>query len=363
MPKKPLLLSIAPVSGALLLVLLVGGCRSNDSHVRESRQASAVPLLPQTKVRVEARTADVHLVPSPDDTLRIVTYRRVQSMSERSTEALDNQIRVTMERAGDELILRVREPERGRSRVTVSAGPWRLRRSVEIELTVAVPARATVHVEIERGDIEARDLTQAVTLKTTTGDMDLASLSGEVRCESTSGDIVIKQVRAPVTVRVTSGDVDADEIDSPLTVRATSGDVKATRVRGTVRIETSTGDVEVNEASGTVTVWTSSGDATLDARPDTLSAQTASGDIEARASGTPRYVLLKSSSGTVGLELPPNVGGNLDLQTATGAMSVTSAIDVKSMSRNRLTGSLGGTGTVEVRTSSGDISLSVAGAE
>lgn len=361
MPMNRAQSTLLPV--ALLATLLLGGCSSREPYVRETRQASAVPLPPQSRLRVETRSADIQLVPSPDDTVRVVTYRRVQSMSQRSMEALDGQVRVTMERSGDELVLRVREPERGRSRVTVRAGPWRLRRGIEIELTVAVPARAQVAVETERGDVEARDLTQPVTVRTTTGDVDLTALSGEVRIESTSGDVVLKRMAAAVTIRVTSGDVDADEVKSPLTVRATSGDVKASQIDGTLRIETSTGDVEVLESRGTVSVWTSSGDATIDTAPDSLSAQTASGDIEARVTGPPRHVLLKSSSGTVNLELPPNAGGDLDLQTATGAMSVTSAIDVKSMSRNRLTGSLGGRGSVEVRTSSGDITLSVAGAD
>ena len=50
------------------LACLTAGCgESRDSHVREDRIASALPLAPQTSLRIETRTADIHLVPSPDD--------------------------------------------------------------------------------------------------------------------------------------------------------------------------------------------------------------------------------------------------------------------------------------------------------
>jgi len=139
--------------------------------VREDRVASVLPLGPQTALRIETRTADVRLVPSPDDTVRVLTVKRVQSMSERSVDALWSQIKVTVERKGSDLILRVREPERGTSHVTVEAGPWRLRRRIEVELTIGVPAGKPVYVLTERGDIEAHDLKQqALTLDLYSGD-------------------------------------------------------------------------------------------------------------------------------------------------------------------------------------------------
>ena len=50
-------------------------------------------------------------------------------------------------------------------------------------------------------------------------------------------------------------------------------------------------------------------------------------------------------------------GGVLDLQTASGTIQVKSAVAVETMNRNRLSGRLGGSGAVAVRTSSGDITL------
>jgi DUF4097 and DUF4098 domain-containing protein YvlB len=346
------------------MACLAAGCGgSRDSHFREDRIASALPLAPQTALRIETRTADVHLVSSPDDTIRVLTVKRVQSMSARSVDALWKQIRVTVERTGDELVLRVREPERGTSHVTVQAGPWRLRRRVEIELTVAVPLGRPVTFVTERGDVDARDLKQSVSLELASGDAQLTDLEGgDLRVQTTSGDVTVQRVREPVTVRTTSGDVDATDLAGPVTVRATSGDVSIHRVRGRIAIETSTGDADVVDGDGNVLVTTSAGDATVRARVDSLLIETSSGDQDIALAGPPRYVSLKSSSGGIELALPKGSGGSLDVQTATGAMSIANAVRIGTMTRNHLTGDLGGGGLTVIRTSSGDIRLSASAA-
>jgi DUF4097 and DUF4098 domain-containing protein YvlB len=352
-----------PATGLLLaaaaaLVLGTTGCRDGRrDSVHEESTASAVPLGEQSVVRIETRSADVHLVQSPDDTVRVLFYRRIQSVSARSVEALAAQIKVTMERSGDQLVFRVREPERSGTRVSVDAGPWRFRRSTEVELTVAVPARARIECETARGDYDAVGLSQPIRLVATAGDIELSQLTGPASVQTTSGDVTLRDLGQPATVRVTAGDVDAVDV-SALTIRATSGDVVARGVTGGIRLETSTGDASVSDVSGTVMISTSAGEVELtNAAADSCVLETASGDIDAELTAAPRHVQVRSSSGSVALRLPQGSGGTLDLQTATGTLSVKSAVDVETMNRNRLTGRLGGGGTVAVRTSSGDITL------
>jgi hypothetical protein len=355
--------TLVPSAGLLLLAglaLVTTGCRDRRAtHVREDRVASAVPLSPQISLRIETRTANVHLVASPDDTVRVLTVKRVQSMSERSVDALWKEIRVTVERTGEEMILRVREPERGTSRVTVEAGPWRVRRHVEIEVTVAVPPGRPVTLVTERGDVDAHELKQSLTLDLYGGDAHLYDLDGgELRVTATSGDVTIQRVRQPISVRTTSGDVEAEDLTGPVAIRATSGDVTLTRLAGRLAVETSTGDVQVDGANGNTLISTSSGDATLRAQGDSVVIETSSGDQDIDVVGAPKLVSLRSASGGIELMLPRSTGGALDVQTASGAMSVASAIKVGTMTRNHLTGDLGGAGRTLVRSSSGDIHVS-----
>jgi hypothetical protein len=355
--------SLVPPAGLLLLAgltLVATGCRDRRAtHVREDRVAHAVALAPQSALRIETRTADVHLVPSPDDTIRVLTVKRVQSMSQRSIDALWKEIRVTVERAGDELILRVREPERGTTRVTVEAGPWRIRRHVEIEVTIAVPPGRAITLVTERGDIDAHDLRQPLTLDLYGGDAHLYDLDGgELRVTATSGDVTIQRVRQPISVRTTSGDVEAEDLTGPVAIRATSGDVSVSRLAGRVAIETSTGDVDADGVNGNALISTSSGDATLRVEGDSVLVETSSGDQDIDVVGAPKLVSLRSASGGIEVMLPRSTGGALDVQTASGAMSVASAIKVGTMTRNHLTGDLGGAGRTQVRSSSGDIHVS-----
>ncbi len=358
-PLQPPFLAPAGVLALLALGVAGVGCYdgSRDS-VREVRTASAVGMAGQEGLRIETRSADVHLIQSPDDTLRVVTTRRVQAGTARSVEALLAQIKVTMERQGDLLVLRVREPEQGRTRVSVDAGPWRTRRSIEIELTIAVPSRVRVEGETTRGGFDAVGLAQALSLLSTSGDIKLSQLLGPARVQTTSGDVTLRDLAQGATVRVTAGDVDAVEVAGPLTIRATSGDLSAQQAHGGVRFETSTGDVEVHGVEGSVMVSTSAGDVDVSAAAaDSCVIETASGDIAVGLVRAPRVVQVRSSSGSVRIDLPPGVGGALDLQTASGAIQVKSAIAVETMNRNRLSGRLGGSGAVAVRTSSGDITL------
>jgi putative adhesin len=348
-----------PAAALVLAALVVAGAGCVDSRdsVREVRTASALDLAGVNSLRVETRSADVHFVQSQDDTLRVVTTRRVQARRERTVEDLLSQIKVTMEHQGDQLVLRVREPERGRTHISVDAGPWRYRRAIEIDLTIAVPARVRIEGETSRGDFDAVGLAQAISLVSTSGDIELSQMTGESRVQSTSGDITLRDL-AQAVVRVTAGDLDAVEVKGPLTVRATSGDLSAQQIHGNLRLETSTGDVEVHGVEGSVFISTSAGEVEVTAADcDSCVIETASGDITARVVSAPRLVQVRSSSGSVDLDLPPGAGGTLDLQTASGSMQVKSAVNVETMNRNRLSGRLGGSGTVAVRTSSGDITL------
>ncbi len=347
-----------PALVALALVVAITGCDPDDrrSSVVERREASVVALAPQKSIRISTRSADVRVIQSADDSLRVLTEKRVQSISERSAENLMSEIRVTMERDGDALVLRVREPERG-DRVNVRVGAWKARRSVDITLTVAVPHGVPVHYETQRGDLEIEDVDVPLTLQSTSGDMELTNVRGTTHARSTSGDVVIREAAGAVTVQATSGDVSAVGVTGPLTVRATSGDVKASQVSGMIRVETSSGDVEVLDVAGGAQITTSTGDVTARVGGDSLVVETSSGEIDTRALGAPSVTRLRSSSGDILLKIKPNVGGQLEVETASGGMKVRNPLQVESMDRNRLTGRLGGTGVVMIRTSSGNITV------
>jgi hypothetical protein len=116
------------------------------------------------------------------------------------------------------------------------------------ELEVEVPKRATVVIETESGEIDARDL------------------AGEQQYHSASGEVTLRSVSGRVTVEVVSGDVEMTAVDvTALAIQSVSGDVdvKAETLEA-LESQTTSGDMDIAgrlAGSGPFTIETVSGDA------------------------------------------------------------------------------------------------------
>jgi DUF4097 and DUF4098 domain-containing protein YvlB len=328
--------------------------------VREERILSSLALAPQTGLVIEAHGADVKLVTSPDDSVRVVTWKRVQGFSQRSVDALWSELRVTMERSGQALMLRVYTPRRGTEQVTVNFGPYRYRHAVEMLLTVSVPAGRDVTVHTDNGDVTAFALKSDLTLGTRSGDVHLVEQAGGATLETVSGDVKLVSVTGVVRLHTRSGDVVADSLLAGADIHTASGDVSVTRSLGPFGIETGSGEVHLKTSRGDASLRTSSGDIEYFASSDTLLTESTSGDQTLDLATAPRRVASQSTSGDIELALPASSGGQLDVETSSGAIAVTSPLKVDSASRKHLAGSLGGPGSTWVHTSSGDIKVSSA---
>jgi len=351
------------IAAGAALVALAGCMPETPMHVREERLKSSLLLSPQTALVLESHAADVRFVASPDDSIRVLTWKRVQGFSRRSTDALWDAIRVTVERTGPALVLRVYEPPHGNEHVTVMFGPYRYRRAVELQLTIAVPKGRTVTLHGDNGDITAFGLTSDLTAQTRSGDVQLTEAAGAANIETSSGDVKLSLVEGPVRLRTRSGDVQADSLLAGADMVTTSGDVTVTRSVGPFGIETSSGELHLKTSRGNANLRTGSGDIELFADADTLVAESTSGDQTLDLERAPRRVSAQAGSGDVELRLPGGSGGQLDVETSSGTISVTSPLRVGSMSRRHLAGDLGGPGATWLHTSSGDITVTAAHAQ
>jgi len=200
-------------------------------------------------------------------------------------------------------------------------------------------------------------------------------LTGSQRLESTSGDIEIGTALGPVLASTTSGDLNADALGRAR-LNTASGDVQVSRARGPLSVTTSSGDVTVRLAEDSLTVATASGDVDVESRggatwvrstSGTLTVhatgraevETASGDVELVLDPPVTTADVSTVTGDVSLRLGGRVGGRLDLETTNGTLDVEAPLDVRSVSRQRLTGVVrGGHAPVIVRSASGDIHVS-----
>ncbi len=353
-----------PSAGGLIAVAAIAGLAGlagcdvpREGARREERLASVLPLAPQTSITVETHAVDVKFIASPDDSVRIVTWKRVIGFRKSSVDAIWSQMRVTMERTGNQLVLRTYEPERRIEHVTMNFGPYRYGRGIDFVLTIAVPKGHAVTLRGDRGDVTAFGLASDLTLDQHAGDARIAEHVGKVDIETSSGDVQLDAVSGAAHVRTHSGDVTADSLGAGADIHCASGGVSVTRSRGAFAIETTSGDVKLKASTGSANVRTGAGDIELFAQLDSLETESTSGDQTLDLAGAPRHVSAQSSSGDVVLRLPPGAGGQLEIGTSSGAISVKSPVKVAGMSRVELTGDLGGAGSTWIHTSSGDVTV------
>jgi hypothetical protein len=128
-------------------------------------------------------------------------------------------------------------------------------------------------------------------------------------------------------------------------IRTVSGDIDAERVSGLARVHSASGDVDLG-AAGTAKAQTTSGDVAIGQVGD-VSVRTASGDVRIDTA-TGREVDVKSSSGDIGVGVPPGMGVYLDLSSVSG--TVTSELDPAEDAG-------GPEMTLECRTISGDVTV------
>lgn len=155
-----------------------------------------------------------------------------------------------------------------------------------------------------------------------------------------SGDLEITGMAGAVTVEATSGEVVLREIEGGATVRTTSGDQHLANVRGELRLESISGAIEAQGVTGLREARTSSGAIFLDGR--------FAGDAR-----------VETSSGEVEIRFAPESSVAVDVLTSSGSVAYEGlALDNLQAGRRTLSGSMGGgNGLLQIRASSGDVTL------
>ena len=134
-----------------------------------------------------------------------------------------------------------------------------------------VPRGATVMLEARSGDMEVADVSEA-RIKTLSGDLDIRRVSKVVEASSISGDVFLKDSGGRVRLLAISGDVEAVNIRTAeasdyFTAKSTSGDVSLEQVaHAHVEAGSTSGDISMAgplARGGNYDLKTTTGDVTL----------------------------------------------------------------------------------------------------
>ena len=138
-----------------------------------------------------------------------------------------------------------------------------------------------------------------------------------------SGETVITGVKGEIEAQSQSGDISVIDANDRLSIETLSGNIEVDRVTGAVRLAAASGEVQLSAATGDVEVETISGEITLTGiRSKFVRTETTSGDVEFDGIIDPagRYEF-RSHSGDVRVELPPNAGAAVDVETFSGSIN------------------------------------------
>ncbi len=305
--------------GALLLVVggsrladAIGGLGHSSHDPAPARPASDDVLFDETFTVREGAALAVDLG-SEDVVVRTVSGNRARVRVEgRGRDAADEfrRRRFTARAVGGGLDVRTDPPR----------GSWSMgRRNAQFTVTVEVPRRFDVDVDLGSGDVR------------------VASLNGNLRLDTGSGDVQV------------------DDVDGRQLVFDTgSGDVRAGRLKGQVEIDTGSGDVEVDRVEGRLAVDTGSGDVAVGLADGEVEADTGSGDVEIAVAGSDD-VEVETGSGRATVRVPQRSGWTVDLDG--GSVEIDRALDFQGrQGRRQAQGRIGGGGAqLDIDTGSGAI--------
>jgi DUF4097 and DUF4098 domain-containing protein YvlB len=194
---------------------------------------------------------------------------------------------------------------------------------------------------------------------TGSGSQRIGDIRGPVEASSGSGSLSLGNIGGSVEASAGSGSIEVDSVGGALDVSTGSGRIRAGGVAGAIESSSGSGSVEIEQtAPGDVEIETGSGSVRVSGVRGALRVKTGSGSI--RASGEPTGDWrLRASSGTVTLQVPEDVGFELDAHTSSGSIESDHPITlVGRLSKRELRGTVRGGGPlVEVSTSSGSVRI------
>jgi hypothetical protein len=211
------------------------------------------------------------------------------------------------------------------------------------DLVIEVPAGKDVAVNVAVGGMEARGVQSDLSLHTGSGSVDAADITGGLSVDTGSGSATVAGVRGNVTVDTGSGSVSVREVDGDaVTIDTGSGGVRGGGVRArSLSVDTGSGSIELDGVSA----------------PE-VALDTGSGSVDVVLLRDVDSLDVDTGSGSVTITAPPDLGGMVDLDTGSGGIDMDFAVQVRSVRRDHVQGTLGdGRGTITIETGSGGIHL------
>jgi DUF4097 and DUF4098 domain-containing protein YvlB len=320
-----------------ILLLIASFCAAEDFTVEtidKSFQTSGRP-------NITSKNMDGHTVfiAGPDGEIKIHAVKEVRYVkNKKDAEKEAARVPIRIQQIGPNVEIIADYP----SNWGIHIGK---RPQVLVHFEVTAPAGSDIDARLADGKMDIDGFNGNLILKVSDGDLSAKNLSGNVRMSASDGDIEAMQCSGTVEVSVSDGGINADSFS------------------GNIRLRSADGRIMLNNADGIVEAKSSDGRVTLQGSFQSVNARTSDGKLEVHANPGSSVVNpwnLKTSDGSLMLQLPDSIQADFDIRTGDGSIVTDLPISIiGSVSRNHLSGKINGGGSlVMLQTSDGDITIS-----
>ena len=178
----------------------------------------------------------------------------------------------------------------------------------------------------------------------------------ELNARTSGGSVSIENLSGNQYARTSGGRMEANNIQGNVEMRTSGGAIRLENIEGQAEVATSGGSIRANKVTQGLKARTSGGSLNLQEISGSLEARTSGGSIDVLIINPIEYIEVSTSGGNVTVEVPENLGYDLEL---TGSRVRTELRNFTgSSSRDAIKGSMNGGGIpLKARTSGGSVSL------
>lgn len=258
-------------SASLFLLLCLAGCGRNiqarqfaegDLTACRYDGLHELSLTASAADRIEIRVGSGDLMVEGREGLDEV---RVTARTCASDQRYLDRLRISLERAGNEIVLTAHYPGSFRSRLENRVA--RIDLIVEVPLNIATNIRdsagsiqvsglGALRIHDGSGDIDVENINGKTTINDASGDLNIEGVAGDLEVHDGSGGIGIRDIAGRVLLSDGSGSIDIDEVALDVVVeRDGSGSISVNAVGGDFNVRRDgSGGIQCSEVDGRVRI-------------------------------------------------------------------------------------------------------------
>ncbi len=348
-------------AAVIIAVLFAAAAVEGADYRHEETISKSISVEDARRLVITSLSGDITVTGEDGrETIELKIVKIVRADNEETARKIAESIGIVVTRPGDRIKIETRYPKKGKVKKSIFSLFIDRGQSINISLTLIVPAGLSIETASASGDVE------------------IGRILADIEASSASGDLVVRDIGGDLTASVASGNIDVDGVEGTVVLSSAAGDIVVRNVGGDAEISVATGDVELTSIGGSLELNSYTGDSVVDGvgtvRYEGISgsarfvdvrgaveASAASGDLNFRVSPESLFdYSITASSGDIILRFLQIMENGYILKAATtsGEISVHLPITVTRVDRNRIAGIVrDGRAKVFLETASGNITV------